>query len=74
MPGESGAAHTQEMLFLFSVRFTSKPCGSGGGGKQTRSFGLFLPAFFFPCCSITFESDDERESNCGVDGVEREHK
>lgn len=65
MPGEFGAAHRQEML-LFSVRFTSKPCGSSGGGETDSQLRTFSPRFFSPCCSMTFESDDKRESNDGV--------
>lgn len=57
MPGEFGG----EMPFLLSLRFTPKACGSRGGGKQTRTFGLFLPAFSI-CLSVAFETDDKRES------------
>lgn len=39
-----------------------KPVGAEEGGKQTLTFGLFLPALSF-CLSIAFETDDERESN-----------
>lgn len=58
MPGEFGG----ETLFLLSLRFTPKARRSRGGGKQTLTFGLFLPAFSF-CLSVAFETDDERESN-----------
>lgn len=68
MAGELGGVRTQEML-LFSVRFTSKPCGSRGGGRQNRTVGLFLPACF-SCCSITLETGDEWESS---DGAARPH-
>lgn len=50
------------MLFLLSLRFTPKACGSRGGGKQTRAVGLFRPAFSL-CLSVASETDDERESD-----------
>lgn len=58
MPGEFGG----EMLFLLSLTFTPIACRSRGGGKQTRTFGLFLPAFSH-CLSIASETGDKRESN-----------
>lgn len=42
--------------------------GAAEGGNRLAASDFFS-LLFFPCCSITFKSDDERESNDGVDRV-----
>lgn len=61
MPGEVGG----EKPFLLSLRGTPIACRSRGGGKQTRTFGLFLPASS-RCLSVASETGDERESKCSL--------
>lgn len=65
MPGEFGAG---DALLVF-CQIHLKTMWEQRRGETDSQLRTFSPRFFFPCCSITFESHNERESNYGVDRV-----